>query len=215
MRVAVLALLAVHAAGCSFGFGSAYVGQWRAHREVDFEVCVEDDAGRCRETRQVTRDFPARHFWGVDIAWPNLGASLAEIEGARDTSVRLEGSMEILRGFGGRAIGFRSSVIWDAGDTGALSFPVTALYHVGFSERFSAYGGLGWSPYTRLVDKARDLDTVSRSVVRGVAGLQIVINRSHRESRFLWAIEVDHMRALFGDTDYQSFGLMSHLGVSI
>lgn len=207
-----LALAAL--AGCNLGFGSAYVGQWRAHQEVEFEVCLEDEQGRCVETRSVVTEHPAREFWGVAMTFPSIGGSRTFASGLTYDAFRLEGSLEILRGQGRYAYGVRSSVIADLGETTSVALPITAMGHVGLSERFSAYAGLGWSPHTRIESTDRVIEGTSRSVVRALGGLQIVINRTHGESRFFSAFEIDHMRSTFGDLEYRSLGLMSHLGVS-
>ena len=213
--IGALCLVALAAPGCSFGFGSSYVGQWRAQEKVRFRVCVEDeDGGGCREEHEVREELPERRFWGAEIFFPNLGPSLSSIDGLDEVRFRLEGGLEFMRGRGRLALGLRATVLAEFGaDATALAYPITAIGHYGISDRFSTYAGLGWSPHTSF-EIGAPLG-ISRRVARAVAGLQVVINQTHGESRFLWTVEIDRMGSLGGSIDYESWGLMSHLGIAL
>jgi hypothetical protein len=212
--IAALCLVALAAPGCSFGFGSSYVGQWRAQEKVRFRVCVEDEAGSCREEHEVRERLPARRFWGVEIFFPNLGPSLSSIDGLDEVRFRLEGGLEFMRGRGRLALGLRATALAEFGpDATALAYPIIAVGHLGISDRFSTYAGLGWSPHTSF-EIGAPLG-ISRRVARAVAGLQVVLNHTHGESRFLWTVEIDRMGSLGGSIDYASWGLTSHFGIAL
>lgn len=213
-------LLALFASACSFGFGSSYVGQWRAREVVDYQVCVEDQAGNCSARREVTSHQPARRYWGMSFLFPSLGISEDVLEGDGATGVRFELGAEYLRGRGHLAWGIRLSEVLDyAGPTNLDAGPlVTAMGHLGLSDRFSAYAGVGASPYSRLsIEVAGSEDRrLERSYLAGraLAGLQMVL-AGNAETRFFLGLEGDTIVSRFDGADYRSSSFIFHLGLSI
>lgn len=217
VRLAVLGLAAMAGAGCTFGFGSPYVGQWRAREAVEFEVCVEDQHGACTEEKPVVTRLPARKFWGFSLTYPMVGMSFPNIGGEGETALRLEMSAEYLRGKGRFAWGLRQSAIFDvASENTIITAPLTLISHVGLSERFSAYGGLGFSWYNN-VSTGQDGMIISESTSyfggRALAGLQIVGSKSQRNSRIFYTFEVDSSLSRLYDMTYRSWGMTLSIGL--
>jgi hypothetical protein len=215
--VALLMCLALGA--CSFGFGSSYVGQWRERNEVDYEICIEDQAGRCTAEKTITTHRPARRYWGFQMLFPALGIAQGSFGDKDDTAVRFELGAEYLRGRGNHAFGLRVGEVLDAAGAYWFDSPmVTAMGHLGLSDRFSAYAGLGGSPYARL---SLDLPGTDEQKVessyfagRGLAGLQMVI-AGNEETRFTLALEADTLMSRFDGTAFRSSSLTFQLGLSL
>jgi hypothetical protein len=214
LRAIVLAQLA----GCSVGFGSAYVGQWRPHEHVDFEACLQDETGRCIDTKQVRTHVPGRKYWAVIATLPgSMGGSKATYQGTSTTLLRFEPSFEYVRGHGRWAIGARASLVYEA-KTGEgelpqdqrhpqlASFPITAVGRVSLLPRLSAHAGLGYSLFSARGDE--------RSAVagRGLAGVQLALSRTHSESFLVLTVEVDRMFVQL-DEPYRSTGVTGNLGL--
>lgn len=219
MRSALLAVSLALLGGCSLSFGSAYVGQWRARDQVDYEICVEDQAGNCTSRQTITTHRPARRYWGFQMLFPGLGMSQGSYGGKSDTALRAELGAEYLRGRGDVAFGLRVSEIWDAAGAYWLDSPmVTAMGHLGLSDRFSAYGGLGGSPYARLSLDLPDTDDrrVEHSYLAGraLAGLQMVIAGS-QETRFTLGLEADTVMSRFDGANFRSSSLTFQFGLSL
>lgn len=216
LRLLVLALAPL--AGCSIGFGSAYVGQWRPREHVEFEACLQDEAGRCLDTKRVTRRVPGRRYWGLIAMLPgSMGPSMVTHRGEASTQLRVEPSLEYLRGRGRWAIGVRAGAVVegktgeadlpeDQRDPGLASFPVTAVGRVSLLPRLSVHLGLGYSPYSVRGD--------DRTFVagRGLAGLQLALSKTHSESFIVLTVEVDRMLVRF-DEPYRSTGITGNLGL--
>lgn len=212
----LLGPIAALLAGCTFGFGSPYVGQYREREAVEFEVCVEDAAGGCAETSAVTRHEPARRFWGVSMSYPMLGVAYPTIEGVSQTAVRLELGAEYLRGRGRFAWGIRQSAVIDLGTDSFVTAPLMLMGHVGLSERFAAYAGAGASWYNLYSrDDGNEMTTDFRSHLGGrvLAGLQIVGSRSQRNSRILYSFEADAAAASISELSYRSMGFTLSIGL--
>jgi len=216
-RVALLSCLTL--GGCAFGFGSSYVGQWRERDQVDYEICVEDQNGHCTAQKTITTHRPARRYWGFQMLFPSLGIAQGTYGDKDDTAVRFEPGFEYLRGRGDLAFGLRVSEVWDGASAYWFSSPMaTAMAHLGLSDRFSAYGGLGGSPYARLsLDlPGTDQQKVESSYLAGraLAGLQMVI-AGNQETRFTLALEADTILSRFEGTGFRSSGLSFQFGLSL
>lgn len=212
-----LAALALAATGCSFGAGSTYVGEWRARKVVDYQVCVEDALGRCTETREVVTEHAARRFWGVHMNVFALGPSVTSDERGSASSFRGESSIEYLRGRGRVAWGLRASFLFDAAEDRTLvSTPFTGLGHLSISERLSVYGGLGLSPYNQLQTGSTDATVrVSGSTAlmgRAVAGAHVVLYKTHGSTRTVLALEADTLIGRIDGAGYRTSALTSSLG---
>jgi hypothetical protein len=211
--------LAAALGGCSFGFGSSYVGQWRERNQVDYEVCIEDQAGRCTAQKTITTHRPARRYWGFQMLFPALGVAQGSFGDKDDTGVRFELGAEYLRGRGDLAFGVRAGEILEAAGAYWFDSPmVTAMGHLGLSDRFSAYGGLGGSPYARL---SLDLPGTDEQKVdsaylagRALAGLEMVI-AGNEETRFTLALEGDTVMSRFDGTAFRSSSLTFQFGLSL
>lgn len=159
-----------------------------------------------------------RRFWGVHLALPAVGVSFASVAGEPETKYRMEISGEFLKGKGNLAFGGRISGVFDTGDRAVLAAPMlTAMGHLGLAPRFAVYAGLGASPYARFdiyVDGERQGPTlVSHLAFRGLAGVQVVLNQTHGETRFVLSVEADRLQIFFDEIDYASWGLVGHLGL--
>jgi hypothetical protein len=214
LRMIALAPLAA----CSIGAGSAYVGQWRPHEQVDFEACLQDEAGRCTDTKQVKSHVPGRRYWGVIAMLPgSMGISKATYQGESSTLLRVEPSFEYLRGSGRWAIGARAGLVLESktgeGDLpeaertpDLMSFPVTAVGRVSLLPRVSAHVGLGYSLYSTRGDEHAFV------AGRGLAGVQLALSKTHSESYIILTIEVDRMFIRL-DEPYRSTGITGNLGL--
>jgi hypothetical protein len=154
MKALALALLAT--GGCAIGAGTSTVGIWRPKRVVDTEVCIQEAPDHCTRTTEVARDIPERSFGGGLFSWFNPG--YMHVSGAAVGADRfaLDSHYEYLRGRGGIALGLRVGAnIAFASDTYLFTMPVTLVGHWGY-ERFSLYGGPGYTPY------ANDRVTIGR-----------------------------------------------------
>jgi hypothetical protein len=220
LGLASLALAVCLAGGCSFGAGSAYVGQWRARDEIEYRICVEDEAGRCTARKDVVSRVGARRFWGALVTYPAMGFATVSIPGRRDAAFMMALSAEYLRGRGDLALGLRVGTNLQYGLEHALqTFPVTALGHLGLSERFAIYGGAGPSPHNRLVlgdrsDDVPDTRTTSWTGVQAVAGLRTVLSRA-QETRIVVSLEGSLLRVWFDEGALGASGLLVHLGMFI
>ncbi len=219
MRGVALLPMCLALGACSFGFGSSYVGQWRARNEVDYEICIEDQAGNCTAQKTITTYRPARRYWGFQMLFPALGIAQGAFGDKDDTAVRFELGAEYLRGRGNLAFGLRLGEVLDAAGAYWFDAPMaTAMGHLGLSDRFSAYAGLGGTPYARLsLDlPGTDEQKVEHSYLAGraLAGLQMVI-AGNDETRFTLALEGDTVMSRFEGTGFRSSSLTFQLGLSL
>jgi hypothetical protein len=194
--VIVLALLG----GCALGAGTSTVGIWRPHRAVDTDVCVQEGSDQCTKTIEVARDLPERTFGGGLLAVFDPGyAYVSGAMGGTSHRFALDSHYEYLRGRGGVALGLRIGANLALGvadfptksptSTMLLTVPVTAVAHWG-TERFSVYGGAGYTPYA--TDEISDGDTTTTRRVSGfhvMAGSRAVL-RTARSYRMSVAVEV-------------------------
>lgn len=197
---------------CTVGAGSTYVGQWTRHERVAFHACAEAEDGSCSKEIDVTTTVPARRFGGVSLTWGAMGTSTTWSGENASQSFRLVMSSEALMGRGRFAFGLRTDVVIDIGT--ATLVPVHLVGHIGISERFSTYGAFGWSPQSWLSNDELGFDTTTRSVIRGLLGLQVVLTRATEETRLYLDFEVDWMHAL-REVDYDSLGVTLNLGLAI
>lgn len=217
-----LMLLAALLSGCTFGFGSPYVGQWKAREAIEFEVCVENAAGECEQKQQVTKREPNRKFWGFQLSYPMIGVGFPKIGDDQQTSFRMDMNAEYLWGEGNFALGVRHSVVFEL-NTGNffLSTPVMLMSHVGLSDRLAAYAGAGYSYYNQYQqsevqpDGTAMVTSTDVSYVGGrvLGGLQLVGSRSHRNSRILYTVEADTALSSIGGQTYRSFGFTLSIGL--
>ena len=146
IRLALLCVLP----SCAVGVGSAYVGQWRPHTDVDLQACRVGANNVCTETKQVTTTTPAKRFWGVNMTYPAVGASTVSQDGMTATRLRLDPSLEVLEGAGRFALGLRTGVVLDLGtsknQSAAGFMPVDVLGHLSLTDRIGIYGGVGYTP---------------------------------------------------------------------
>jgi hypothetical protein len=190
--------------GCSFGLGSAFVGQWRPRDRVDFDACLLDGADRCAKHKQVTTHVPGREFWGVLIAYPAAGFAVVSQGGARATRARLAPSLEVMAGTGRFAAGARvaAQIEFD----GARAMPIVALAHLSLAERLSVYGGGGYLPYARLHGESAFVGA------QGIAGVQLALSRTRAETYIVASVEADATWIAFAE-HYRSNGVTGHLGI--
>ncbi len=202
-RIASLSIV-LATCGCSFGFGSAYVGQWREHDEVEYRACLEDESNRCISEKESVKHVPERSFFGVIVAYPALGATWVTRDGATTPRFRIEPSMEILRGRGRFAYGVRVGAVFDVRD--AISLPAMLLGHYSLHERVSVYAGGGVIPYARRGSEQALFGA------RGLFGLQWALARVRSETYWVLSVEGDTSWIDF-DSSYRSTGLTGHLGI--
>jgi len=190
--------------GCSFGAGSAFVGQWRAHDRVDVDACLVDEAGRCAERKQVTTHVPARAFWGVLIAYPAVGiARISRGDGAA-TRARLAPSLEMMAGKGRLAVGSRVGAQIEL--DGARAMPIAALGHLSLTERLSVHAGGGYLPYARLHGESAFVGA------EALGGFQLAFSRTRSETYIVATLEADATWIGFAQP-YRALGLTGHLGI--
>lgn len=209
---------ALGSAGCSTGFGSAYVGQWRPRNPVAFEACIEDDQGRCLEQKRVHKPVAGRTFWGTAFSL-GVGASKVKHAGESRTRTRTEPSMEVLWGFGRTAWGVRGSTVIDtyssssdmqgaaATDYSTSMLALTGLGYLSLSDQVGVRAGLGALPYSRL----GKTDETSYLGARGLLGLQLALLRTTADRFLVLTIEADTVLVRAEQT-YRSSGLTFHLG---
>ena len=225
--VTAAALAAAGLAGCSFGAGSSYVGQWMPREHVEFEACLQDSGppgahgdSECKERKQVITEEPGRRFWGVILSALQFGGSSVTFRGETTTQFRFQPSIELLRGKGRWAYGVRTGFLLEThGDQTAempdeegtaqdtTAFDVMAMGHVALFERLSAYAGAGYIPRAGL-------DGMSTSLAgRGLVGVQLGLSKTHSANYIVLTLELDHMVLDFGGDPYRSTGLTGHFGI--
>jgi hypothetical protein len=217
-----LTLAALATGGCSFGFGSAFVGQWSPRKQVDFEACLRDPgappgAAPCRERKTMTTDVPGRAFWGVITTVPSLGASWASYKGNQRSLMRGAPSLEVLRGQGRWAWGVRTGLVLEdevgAEDSqGLFAWDVTAMGHVNLLPRLSLYGGLGYIPYAGFSAPMGVTGERTSLGGQGLVGVQLALSKTHSESFILLNVELQRMFLSFDET-YRSTGLTGNIGL--
>jgi hypothetical protein len=186
-----LALAAVAlASGCALGAGSAYVGQWRPRTKIALSACRVDDAGRCVEHHEVIEPVPARTFWGVLATFPVFGMTQTSQGGVPDTRLRLESTLEVMKGYGRFAVGVRTGVQGDLAGTGKdgrfdTTVPVAVLGHLSILDRLAVYAGGGYVPWAQ-VDHVR-----SHVGATGIAGLQYAAHRDLEERYVILSLEAN------------------------
>ena len=213
---------AVLSSACSVGVGGAFVGQWRARSVVDYDVCIEDDAGRCASRKLVEHQQRARTFSGGVVSFPSVGVASVSVDdaGARTTVLRLGSSFEYLRGRGRLALGARAGVVVDVDSDDSrgrpmLAVPISGIGHLGLSDRFALYAGFGLSPYARarLDDgEGRSRPMVSTAGWCALVGWSTVLFRTY-DTRTIAIVEADTLQLHFGDRWYRSFAATLQLGV--
>lgn len=207
--------------GCSFGFGSAFVGQWSPRRQVEFNACLREPgppgAPECKEQKQITSDVPGRRFWGVITPFIQLGASKATFRDETATLFRAHISIEVLRGRGRWAYGVRTGGIFENnGEESGVGSSITTwdvggLVHYHLVNRLSAYGGLSYFPLTRMGTMTDGTNTSLGG--RGLVGAQLALSKTHSESYIVLSLELDQMFLRFDDETYRSTGLTGHIGL--
>ena len=206
----VLALLSL--TGCAIGGGSAYVGQWRPHDEVEFEACLVDDAGRCTDRKEVVQHVPGRRFWGAIVSFPAMGFAKTSHAGLDKTVMRVAPTLELLRGTGRWAYGLRSGLVIDAvvgmndKEGGATVLPLEAIGRMAVIDRLSLYGGVGFAPF------AQSQGERAFSGEHVLAGLQYALSKTHSENFIILSLEADTMFIQFDDP-YRSSGLTGSIGL--
>jgi hypothetical protein len=204
MRLLLAAAIVLSQAGCSIGVGSAYVGQWRAHDEVEFKACLEDEAGRCISEKESVKHVPERSYTGFILAYPALGTAWVTEGDRTSLRFRVEPSAELLHGKGPAAIGVRVSTVIDT--RAAVSLPLMLLGHYSLGERLSVHAGAGVSPWAR---RGTDVAVLGG---RGLLGFQWALGRVRTENYWVLSVEGDTQWIAF-DRSYRSTGLTAHLGI--
>lgn len=203
IRAATLAVC-LGACGCSFGFGSSYVGQWRAHDEVEYRACLEDEQGKCISEKESVKHVPERSYFGVIVTPPAMGASFVTHEGETKTRFRLDMSTEVLWGRGRAAWGVKGSFIIDT--PGTLMLPAMLVGHYSLHERLGVYAGAGVIPWARTGTEVANLGG------RGLLGLQWALARVRSETFWVLTVEGDTSWINF-DKRFRSTGVIGHIGV--
>jgi hypothetical protein len=214
LHLALLALLAAGASGCGTAWGSAYVGQWRAQKKIDYVYCLEDERGNCTPPTVVSHEVPARRFFGVDIAYPAIGAAYTQHGDESRVKLRFEPSLEVLKGKGNWAFGVRAGALLELGDHSFGAVSVNGLVHRGISERYAIYAGAGYLPYVQVKEGKDAMPETSYVGFRGLAGAHVVLRKSISEFRIFLAVEGDVTYTLLDDDDYRSVGLQTRLTLS-
>lgn len=211
--VVLVATCAVATMGCVFGFGSTYVGQWTAHREVDHTICIEDATRSCASVTDVIHDAPARSFSGVDVLIPAVGIAQAREEGRGGyVAARLEPGLEYLRGHGPWALGVRGSTVFEFDSRGSrLLVPITFMGHLNVAERLTLHGGLGYAPFARVTRGGSSADNASTA--RGLVGIDVLLSRSG-EVYFTSRTELDTLLQLSALGSYRSTGLTTSIALN-
>lgn len=186
--IALIATMLV--SGCAVGMGSAYVGQWRPHEQVTMRACRVDAAGRCAEHEELVEAVPGRTFWGVLATFPAVGVTRTSQAGVPDTRLRLESTLEVMKGYGGFAVGVRTGVQADLAGTGKdgrfdTTVPLAVLGHLSIADRLAVYAGGGYVPWAQV-------DHVQSHVgATGIAGLQYAIHRDLQERYVILSLEAN------------------------
>ncbi len=201
------ARIALACTGCSVGAGSAFVGQWRPRTERAFVACLEDDSGRCIETKNVDVYVPARRFWGYVFQFPGLGAAIVQKGDSTDTRFRLDIANEFIRGKGRFAWGIRAGVTIDIEQHTSTS--VMGMGYFSLTERLTLRGGLGYCPFTRT---HADVSEDSFVGGRALGGIQLAFTKTHSENFLILAIDVDRTRIQF-DQPVDVTGIGGTIGV--
>lgn len=190
--------------GCSFGVGSAFVGQWRPHERVDVDACLIGEAGQCADRKQVTTHVPERAYWGVLIAYPAAGIARVSQGDARANKARLAPSLEVLTGKGRLAVGARVGAQVEL--DGARAMPIVVLGHVSLAERLSVHAGGGYLPYARLHGETTFVGA------EALGGFQLALSRTRSETYIVATVEGD-MTWIGFTRPYHAIGLTGHLGI--
>jgi hypothetical protein len=206
MRRAFLAVLALCNSGCTIGWGSAFVGEWRARKELEYRACLEDEQGRCIKTHEKTKTIPARSFMGVAHSLPaTMGASWVTYQGDTQPKFRAESVLEVLRGRGPWAYSVRFGAAFDVDKLVAVMVPVTIQGHYALTEKFNLYAGGGWVPFSVRDDE--------RSIIgaRGLVGLRWAFANTYQQNFFVLGVEGNTTWVYF-DESYLSTGAVGYLG---
>lgn len=201
-RIATLAIL-FGSCGCSMGFGSAYVGQWRARDVVEYRACLEDDQGKCISEKESVKHEPQRSYFGVIMNTPAMGASFVTHDGETKTRFRLDMGTEILWGRGRAAYGVKGSFIFDT--PGTLMTPLMLMGHYSLHERLGVYAGGGFIPWAKT---GTDVANIGG---RGLFGVQWALARVRSENFWILTVETDTSWIKF-DTRYRSTGVIGNIG---
>ena len=204
-------------AGCALsnGSGATGVGRWRAHRDVDTIVCVEDPAapGKCAQTFVVGRELPTRSFGGGTFSAFNTGYLRAHRPGGLAEGLTLDNSFEYLRGRGGFAVGGRIGA--NIGFTTDLkttyfTLPLSVLGHWGYPQ-WNVYAGGGVTPYAREKLPAGEAST--RRTLSGfhlLGGARVVVRRARV---FQTSVGAEVGRQWLGDVGLTT--ITANIGVDI
>lgn len=203
MRRAALVFFALACNACTFGFGSAYTGEWVARREVESRVCVQDDKGGCAETREVVNNAAPRAFHGFVMTLP-VGVSVGN-EGRVTPAISFMG--EYMRGYGPFALGLRGGSHY--ADEKEM-VPLMLMGHWGNS-RVGLHLGGGYSVYT--VDVSRDSSNgTSNDTFGGLLGLDIVLAET-LGNRLVLGFEETYWRGNISRAEFHSIGTQAALGL--
>jgi hypothetical protein len=201
------ALIAIACSGCSLGFGSAFVGQWRPHTDHAYVACLEDETGKCVDEKAVDVPVPPRKFWGYMVLYPAIGAAIVHKNGRTDTRFRAEAANEYVRGWGRFAWGVRASALFDVNQHTSLNLMGTG--YVSLTQRLALRIGLGYSPWTRSHGEMAETTFLAG---RALAGVQFALSRTRSENFLVVSIDVDRMRVQFDDP-VDVTGIVGNLGV--
>jgi hypothetical protein len=206
MRLIAIASLVLCCSGCTLGWGSAFVGEWRGRKEIDYRACLEDEQGRCLKKREKTKFIPERSFFGVAHSLPGaMGASWVTHKGVTQPKFRMESTLEVLKGRGPLAFGVRLGAALDMDDKIAVMIPVTLHGHYALTDQFNIYGGGGWVPYAQHDGE--------RSFVgaRGLVGFRWSFANTFRQTFWLLGVEANTTWVHF-DKPYLSTGSIGYVG---
>jgi hypothetical protein len=202
MTRAAVAMLGL--TGCTIGAGSSFMGQWGPHDVPRFDACLVDDAGQCRDHKQVVTHVPERSFSGVVATLGEGGGASVTQGGDTTTRVRLAANLEYLRGTSRWAVGVRTGVQTDT--NAATAVPVVALGHLGLTDRIAIVAGGGYIPYAEQHGEQAAVG------VQGAAGVQLALSRVRSQNYLALTVEADTTWIDFARS-YRSTGMVGSIGL--
>ena len=135
--------------GCVLS-GQATVGAWRAGRQIDTVVCIEESPEGCRETVNVGRELPARSFREGGIKLFSPGYTRLSRGQTTQHYVAINSHVEYLRSRGALAVGGRVGAHVSVQRSRTLvSAPASAIGYA-IMPRAALYAGVGYAPWAQF-----------------------------------------------------------------
>jgi len=199
-RLTLLAALAA-LSGCGIAFGGGQVGKYRARTAVKYEACLENGAGECIERRNVTREEPARRYWGLEIA-----GAIGRASGLKHPET-IQTSVELVGGKGALALGLRAGATFDRALAYANSASLLAVGHLAVTRWIGLHAGAGIQPYTRREDAAA-MPEYALVGARALIGVKALFYRQDSLALGL-VVEADRTITSFDDGAARSSSLVA------